>query len=280
MIPIRKPTVFYGVVTVSLFLCVVTLLGVAVYAFLPQFLVNNDKSTLMNDEQVSLGSNLEKAEYYFTSEVYDIEKARQHYELAVLEAPKANPLPWYQLSRIDFIQGRFDAAIAKLDTQLKYFGDEIPNVYYMKGLVHAFRANHYNGQTSDWQDAEMNFRQFLTYEPTSPWARIDLAWVYFAQDKFDEMFEVLEPVKDAERENPWWLNMYGLAYLNTGQAEKALYWFQKAEQQVGSLTVEDWARVYPENNPADWPQGLREFQAAIRDNVVIAKTRVADGGEN
>ena len=224
-------------------------------------------------------SAFERAEYYFQPDVYDITKARQYYIQAIEEDPRGESLQWYQLSRIHFIQGEFDAALFALAKQEEYFGDEIHNVHYMKGLVHAFRAERYNAPR-DWRQAEESFSTFLVFVPDSPWARIDLAWVYFAQDNFTEMFAVLEPVKEFERDNPWWLNMYGLAYLNTDQPEEALHWFREADRYASDLAVEDWAHVYPENDPADWPQGLREFQAAVRDNVAIAADAAQAGGGN
>ena len=219
------------------------------------------------------------AEYYFQPEVYDIAKARHYYETAIREDPAGHVLPWYQLSRINFIQGKFDASLHGLRKQKEYFGDEIPNVYYMKGLVYAFRADRY-GSVADWERAETAFETFLEYEPDSPWARIDLAWVYFGQDRFTDMVDVLEPVSAEEIENPWWLNMYGVALLNLDEPERALERFLVAQEFAKQLAVSDWARVYPENDPADWSQGLREFQAVIDANVTIATERTALGGGN
>lgn len=267
--------------SISRFKIVLLFIGLGLVSALMymSYLESTTKSNTLPAAELDSMSSFELAEYYFKPEVYDIEKARYYYEQSIEEDPQGSVLHWYQLSRINFIQGDLGKAIFALEKQEEYFGDQIPNVHYMKGLVHGFRAERH-GQERDWQQAEESFQTFLEFKPNSPWARIDLAWVYFAQDKFSKMFTVLDPVKNTERENPWWLNMYGLAYLHTGEPDKAWYLFREAEKYVNNLTVEDWARVYPENNPADWPQGLQEFQTAVRDNVAIAAARVKSSGEN
>lgn len=213
------------------------------------------------------------AEYYFAPEQYDLGKARYHYTEAIKASSTEHVLAWYQLARIDFLEGKFDAALHKLDTQLEYFGDEIPNVYYMKGLVYGFRADWY-GNEVDWERAEANFLQFIEYMPTSPWARIDLAWIYFSQGDFASMLAVLDPIYEAEQSNPWYLNMYALALMNTGEVAEAYKLFVRVEALVPTLTPADWALVYPDNNPADWAQGLEEFQVVVARNTKVAKSRL------
>lgn len=209
------------------------------------------------------------AEYYFMPEHYDLAKARYHYEEAIRASSTEHVLSWYQLARIDFLEGKFDASLSKLDKQLEYFGDTIPNVYYMKGLVYGFRADWY-GRQSDWQEAEVNFLKFIEYMPTSPWARIDLAWIYFSQENYNAMRDILAPIYNEQQANAWYLNMYALALLNSGDTAAAYEHFVRVSEILPTLTPADWAKVYPDNNPADWAQGLEEFKEIVARNTALA----------
>lgn len=213
-------------------------------------------------------------QYYFNygdraDGTYDLAKARRYFDKALEANPAGNSLAWYQLGRIDFLEGYFDDASYKFGKQLDYFGDSVPNVYYMLGLTYAYRAKNF-GVESDWQKAEENFAKFLALQEDSPWARVDLAWVYFSQGKYEGMLPLLEQGLLIAESNPWLLNMYGLALLNTGDKSGAKEAFTKAKVQVEALTVEDWGKSYPGNDPGVWERGLSEFRTAIEKNLSLA----------
>lgn len=201
---------------------------------------------------------------------YDINKARGYYQKVVAENPTANVLAWHQLGRINFLEGKFDEAIGAFENQITYFEDELPNVYYMLGLTYGYKAKG-NPNSPDWQQAEKNFVTYLTYDPHSPWARVDLTWIYFAQGKFQEMLPVLEVGLAEYPDNPWLLNMYGLALLNTGDKTKAHAYFMWAKEEADSLTVEEWGKSYPGNDPSIWGAGLTEFRSIIEKNVELTE---------
>lgn len=220
-------------------------------------------------------SNFELGQYYFNHDddpggPYDLRLARYYFEAALSSDPKAHELAWYQLGRIDFIEGKFDAALDKFNTQIEYFGDDIPNVYYMIGLVYGYKARETNDE-SDWRKGEEAFLTFIEYKPTAPWSRVDLAWIYFAQGKFEEMYTPLEQGLGYFSDNPWLLNMYGLALMNTGETTRAREVLTQAKKEAEKLTPADWGRAYSGNNPTDWPRGLREFQAAIDKNLELVQ---------
>lgn len=200
---------------------------------------------------------------------YDLDKARTYYQQAVTKDPLGHPLAWHQLGRIAFLEGEFEVALDHFDTQLEYFSDAIPNTYYMIALTHGYAARE-SGSIESWQQAEENFKTYLTYDSLSPWARVDLAWVYFAQGKYSEMIPVLETGLTYHGANPWLLNMYGLALLNTNDRQKAAVQFELARTQAANLTVEEWGKSYPGNHPDHWQRGLQEFQEAIEKNYNIA----------
>lgn len=207
-----------------------------------------------------------------TSGPYDLKIARQYYEAAIALDHKADPGLWYQLGRIDFIEGRFDDALERFKKQRIYFGDTLPNVWYMEGLTHGFKAR-LSEQPADWEAAELAFLNFLEYAPISPWARTDLAWVYFSQGKYEAMKPVLEEGLAVHKSSPWLLNMYGLAELNTGDAAAAGESFRGAQEAAANLTEADWSNAYPGNHPELWGKGLNEFRSIIATNLELAQTR-------
>lgn len=213
-------------------------------------------------------------EHYFNTQndaqgAYDLERARAAYTEALNDDPTGNPLVWYQLGRIDFLQRRYILALYKFNKQVEYFGDEVPNVYYMFGLTYAFKAQQSN-DAAEWSYAEDSFNKYLELDPSSPWAHVDLSWVYFSQGEFEKMLPVLEEGLEQNPDNPWLLNMYGLALLNTDNKEAAKEIFEKAQREAAKLTREDWGKAYPGNNPKEWQRGLDSFKDAIRQNTSLA----------
>lgn len=212
-------------------------------------------------------------EYYFNHDSdpggpYDLKQARRYYEQALLE-DKDNAFVWYQLGRIDFLEGDFDAALYKFDKQIELFGDAVPNVYYMIGLTNGYKARETHA-TSDWQKAAAGFQQYLTFIPDSPWARTDLSWVYFAQGDYEIMIPILEVGLAQNPDHPWLLNMYGLALRGLGHAVEATTYFERAKVAANDLDVSDWSRAYPGNDPQLWADGLAEFQSVIDYNVNLS----------
>jgi len=213
-------------------------------------------------------------QYYFnhdgtSADAYNLVLAREYYDQAVALDPKVDEALWYQFGRLEFIEGNLDAALEKFEKQLDYFGEELPNVQYMKGLTYGYKARRTN-DPADWRQAELAFINFLPYAPTSPWTRVDLAWVYFSQGKYEEMKPVLEEGMSYRSNNAWLLNMYGLALLNTGDAQGALENFVKAQNAAFDLTEADWGESYPGNHPDLWGAGLAEFRMVIAKNIKLA----------
>lgn len=222
----------------------------------------------------------EKGEYYFNHDddpagPYDLVKARRYYEAAIAASSTANAMAWHQLARIEFLEGDFNASIDRFHTQQDIFGDELPSVHYMLGLVYGFKAK-YRGNGSDWDRAAEEFKTFIEFEPEAPWPRIDLAWVYFSQGKYEEMIPTLVEGLEYEPGNAWLHNMYGLALLNTGKRVQAHEHFLLAQRSAAELTVEDWGNAYPGNDPAAWPAGLAAFREAIEMNVALTERSSSD----
>lgn len=212
-----------------------------------------------------------KAETYFgTVGTYSLYCAQYAYWRSIEASTTPNVRVWYQLGRIDFLMADYNSALAKFNRQIQLWDDAIPNVYYMVGLTNGYLART-TKSASDWARAETGFQKFLELYPENPWARTDLAWVFFAQGKFDEMKPVLTDGLAFHSEHPWLLNMYGLALLNTGERERAHVYFLRARENAERLTPEMWGESYPGNDPASWPIGLNEMRKAIDHNIAISK---------
>ena len=227
------------------------------------------------DDSYTVDELFELGEYYFNHTdtpggAYDLALARDYYQAAIRKDPQGHPAVWYQLGRIDFIEGDFEGALYKFERQREYFPDSEINVDYMVGLTYGYKARRTN-DPADWERGAEAFANFVEFEPAAPWPRVDLAWIYFAQGKYEEMKPVLAEGLIYDSNNAWLHNMYGLALLNTDDLEGAREHFVFARELAADLTPEDWGKSYPGNNPGDWEQGLREFQEAILKNIALTE---------
>ncbi len=214
------------------------------------------------------------AEKYFNhstedTALYNLKTAQAFYERAIVADPLQSPLLWYQSGRVDFLNGDFDTALIKFRKQEEYFGDQVPNLYYMTALTHAYKARQTN-DPHEWMMAEEDFKKTISYFYEAPWPYVDLAWVHFSQGEYDAMLPVIEKGFSHEANNPWLLNMYGLALWNTEKKELARQYFLFAAEKARALTVEEWSKSYPGNSPEVWERGLTEFRDLIQKNAEMS----------
>lgn len=215
-----------------------------------------------------------QAEYYFNSGpqadgTYDLKQANYLYRKATTDDDPVHPLAWYQLGRTYFLLGNFQQAEKSFFLHLAIYEDSFPQVHYMLGLVYGYRAKS-SKDVADWSKAEYHFLQYINHRPNEPWPYVDYAWTLFAQGKYKTMREALEPIIENFSDNPWVLNMYALALLNTGDKEIAHGYFVAADSAAELLNTEDWGRTYPGNDPAIWGAGLAEFKAVIKKNIELS----------
>jgi tetratricopeptide (TPR) repeat protein len=227
----------------------------------------------INEQVLTIADDFERGQYYFNADdeqggAYDLVQARAAYTAVIHASSTENQFVWYQLGRIDFLEGKFDTALFKFEKQVEYFGDTVPSVHYMLGLTYGYRARQTNDE-QDWNNSAEEFKKFIVIKPESPWARTDLSWIYFSQGKYTEMLPVLEAGLEYHPDHAWLLNMYGLALLNTGNKVAAKDIFTKALENAKKLTVQEWGLAYPGNNPALWQEGLSSFIEAIETNLEL-----------
>jgi hypothetical protein len=93
------------------------------------------------------------------------------------------------------------------------------------------------------------------------------------QGKYADIEPLLKKTLELHPENPWVLNMYGLALLNSEQHKRdASTYFLRARTEAVKLTANDWGDVYPGNNPQYWQQGRDEFITTIDKNILVANS--------
>jgi len=205
----------------------------------------------------------EIANYYFNVEesgVYDLVKARKYFEKS-LELNPEEPLAWYQLARIDFLEGKSGEALQKANKQILLHGDTPQSVYYLRALIY--------GYDKQFREAELNFLLFLKWKPESWAAHNDLAWIYFQEGDFNSAERVAKEGLESNPQNAWLLNILGVSLLNEKRSSEAHDILVSAAAAAGKLSPLDWQRAYPGNDPAAAAKALQEMQNTIAENLAL-----------
>lgn len=224
---------------------------------------------LSNDAELAV----EIGNYYFNTYgdgMYDLEKAERYFKQA-LEIDSRAPLAWYQLGRIDFLNGRFFSAIEKFNKNIELHNSienqAVMRTHYMRGLTY--------GYMKWFESAEADFLRLLGWHKDKPptpeeWALyVDLSWIYFQQGKYEEIEELTKEGLARFPDNPWVLNMRGLSLINLNRSSEAQPLFEKALEEAQKLTEEDWARAYPGNDPRIAAQGLASMITSLEFNFLL-----------
>lgn len=204
---------------------------------------------------------VERGNRYFNvggSGRYDLKKAEKYFLKALEKDPLVSDA-WHQLARIDFLRGDFDGALEKINRQLALHGDSLMPSYYIRGLIY--------GYTKRFAEAEADFLKFYRWDPNNWAIYTDLSWIYFQEEKYEKMRMTAEGGLARFPNNPWLLNMAGLAHMNLGDAERARIYFQKALFWTETLKESDWHKAYPGNDPRVAGQGILEMKRAIEHNL-------------
>lgn len=169
----------------------------------------------------------------------------------------------YQLSRTNFIQGKFDSSIAEALKELEYY-PENKRTYYILGLTY--------GYVDKEEEAIEAFSKFIEYNPGSWAARNDKAWLQFRIGDIDGALETIEPVKEIQ--NPWVQNTYGTLLLNKRKYEEAEKVFLLAKNLVQNMTEQEWGVAYPGNDPRVYAAGLSGMKKSINQNLELTLSQI------
>ncbi|MBI2023833.1 hypothetical protein HYT00_00325 [Candidatus Giovannonibacteria bacterium] len=198
--------------------------------------------------------------FYFNGGAYDLDIAEKGFKKA-LEIDSKILWGHYQMARVYFVKGERARALDEINKEFEAVPQNF-RAYYVRALIHAYDKN--------FSESEMDFRSFLVWAPKE-WAGYnDLAWVLAEQKKYKKAKEVLETafreVQQANQ-NPWLWNSLGVTQLNLKEYGSAVTSFNRAQKYASKLTLMEWARAYPGNNPNELESGLAVFRAAINENL-------------
>ena len=206
------------------------------------------------------GFLMRQGNYYFNGGAYALEKAEAAFQRAVRIEPG---ILWghYQLARIYFVKGNSAKAIEEINKELEANPENLRSLY-VRGLIYGFSGR--------FGEAEEDFRRFTLWAPKE-WAGYnDLAWILAKEGKYAETESV---IKKAFQEipggdkNPWLWNSLGVAELNLKKNKEARLSFEKAKKFLGMMTLAEWRRAYPGNDPAAAEGGRRAFLEAVEENL-------------
>lgn len=207
---------------------------------------------------------LEIGNYYFNAYgngVYDLERAGKYFEKAL----ELDPLvldAWHQLARIDFLNGNFNDALFKINKQIELHGKNQMAAYYIRGLIHGYRR--------EFNEAANDFLIFLEWDPKNWATHTDLAWVYFQKGDYANAEKIAQQGLGYFPDNPWLLNMRGISLLNLGNKTETESLLTRALEEARKLTVDNWEKAYPGNDPNVAARGLAAMIEAIEFNLALA----------
>jgi len=104
----------------------------------------------------------------------------------------------------------------------------------------------------------------------------DLAWILAKEGKYAEAEKAAQKgIKEAldGNKNPWLWNSMGVAQLNLKKYSEAKKSFEAVKKLAQNLTLQEWQRAYPGNNPEESARGLDAFKIAVQANFNTAVDR-------
>jgi tetratricopeptide (TPR) repeat protein len=194
-------------------------------------------------------------------------KALKHF-LKALEKNPHLPGANLEIGTIHFA----DPKLVSLQEAIDRFSLEIeisnhPYAYHERGVLF--------GYLRKWEEAERDFRK--ERELWKNWAAdLDLAWILFSQDKLDEAEKILLEANKNYQNNVWLLNGLGVIYLNQGKIHQALEKLFSAFEKSQHLSIEDYKRAYPNNDPSFAYQAIENIKAGIAFNIALAYEKIGD----
>jgi len=199
---------------------------------------------------------------------YSIDRAEQLLVKAAAIDP-TTPNLFHEMARIAFLRGNLQSALAKINIQIALHGDELPNAYYIRGLIEGFMGS--------YNEAAASYERYLEFDQHN-WAAInDLAWVLLKAKRFEEAERVARGGIVFFPNNPWLHNSRAIALHELGRDEEAANEIRKAQIDVSVITKRDWLVAYPGNDPQIAGEGLQAFRSAIENNMHMIDIEFARG---
>ncbi len=208
---------------------------------------------------------LTQANYYFNGGTYNLSVASKWYKTADFFGFDPS-FAHYQLARIYFVENKLVEAKKEIDIALVKNPDN-QRAFYIRGLIDGFAKN--------YGEAISDFEKFTAWSPKEWAGWNDLAWVSYEAGDYTKAKEAAFEGLKIDAVNPWLLNNLGLAYLGLGEKKRAQEIFIKTQEKADLLTIEDWQKAYPGNNPNSAEWSLAKFRANVKYNTTLASTPAA-----
>lgn len=175
------------------------------------------------------------------------------------------PYAYYQLARINFIQGNLNTALDFLSKEEHYYPDH-SKVLYIRGLTLGYLGRD--------NEAIASFAKYVQENPESWAGRNDLSWLLFKEGRFKEAIAVIEPAYITNPANPWVLNTYGILLMNTGDLKKSHEILSSGYKISLMITENGWGMAYPGNNPSIYNQGLESMRNSFLNNLQLVEQKL------
>lgn len=173
---------------------------------------------------------------------------------------KPEPYIYYQLARIDFIEGHLDNAIDKLHKELEIFPTN-NHTYYILGLT--------LGYMNKEKEAIEAFTKYIDTHPETWAGRNDKAWLQFRIGDIDGAMQTIIPAYNKHPNNPWVLNTYGVILMNKKRYKDAQEVLARGSLVASKLTNDSWGEAYPGNDPRIYGAGLGAMRRSFQDNLQL-----------
>lgn len=196
---------------------------------------------------------------------YDIKRA-EFYLLKAFEFDSQYPNVQHQLARIAFLKGEFSRALARVNLEIEQNPNHTPSAYYLRGLIYGYMGN-YDAAISD-------YKNYLESDPTN-WAALnDYAWVLLKEGRFVDASNTTAGALSLWPENPWLLNTHAISLYELGSFDAALVHSEAAARFVKMVSIQDWLRAYPGNDPKSAESGIHTLQESIMNNMHMIQVAV------
>lgn len=198
--------------------------------------------------------------------VYDFELAMDFFQKAAsFDIPHSHLQ--HQLARIAFLRGDYRAAIFHINKQINDYGEDLPNSYYMRGLI--------KGYMGLYDSAAEDYEVFLKHSPNN-WAGItDYSWVLLKAERFADAAKATEGGLVIFPDNAWLLNTNAIALFELGEYDRALESARRGVGAADKLTKREWLMAYPGNDPRVADEGLATLRKSARDNMHTIEMAIA-----
>lgn len=190
---------------------------------------------------------------------YDIERAKRFYYKA-LALDLEHPMVWQQLARTSFVQGDTPAAFAQINMQLMKHPDSNVSAYYIRALILGYQKK--------YADAALDYQRVIEMDPTRWPAYNDLAWTLLLDKRYQAALDTSVQGLSLVPDNPWLLTMNAVALYELGRYHEAYDSIERAVSFSKVVTTADWVAMYPGNDPASIPAGLKALRDSAEENRI------------